>query len=124
MARDIRVVSVWVGSKGCEQDAIKPYYLGSPDLPSVTPIKLNFLPQAKLFAPYPQLLEISTQFKTPGPVIGSTNDSQQLSITQRNVFTSYGSKPGHEPSENLTCLLVCIPSLNFHILANPGIESL
>jgi hypothetical protein len=83
MATDIRVISVWVGSKGSD-GAIQPYYLGSRGLPNTTPIQTNFLPHAKLFAAYPQLLEISTQFQTPGPAGNGTiqgYSSSQAGIT-------------------------------------------
>jgi hypothetical protein len=101
LARDIRVVRVWAGSASDPDPStgavLSSYVLGSAQFPNVEPIQESLAPAAGLLAPYPQVFQIASRFKTTGPVVGKGQESQPLALTQRYVFTKYGKNPPHEP---------------------------
>jgi len=99
LARDIRIVAIWVGS-GLSPD--KRMMLGGKDLPAYTGIVHDPPQTVQLFADYPRAYELSTVFQTPGSVLGSGNDSQPLTLTQRYILTKESLKPYHEPLGVLT----------------------
>jgi hypothetical protein len=64
-------------------------------------------------------LDLSAEFRIPGPVLGKDKESQPLSITQRYIFTNYSNSPSHEPSGILTVARL-YPLLKFSYKGAPS----
>lgn len=124
LARDMRVVRVWIGEDQSRPENWVSMRLGASNLPAIEdkiavdavddPKDPNKAPPLELLAPYPRAREFSAKFNTPGAVLGdpASGDSQPLFITQRYLFTRYSLTPFHEPLGVLTAARV-YPLLQF-----------
>lgn len=133
LARDMRVVRVWIGEDESRPENWVSMRLGAATLPVIEdkiaadavddPKDPNTAPPLELLAPYPRVREYSAKFNTPGGVLGdpASGDSQPLFITQRYLFTRYSRTPSHEPLGVLTAARV-YPLLQFRYDARNATE--
>jgi hypothetical protein len=100
LARDTRVVRVWVSS-GDPLKKIDPkgYILGSSALPPTGKPEETFPIDEERIKFYRATSAVSAKFETANPLTSSGNS--KLRIEQEYVFTNYSNTPSHEPSGKL-----------------------
>ncbi len=110
MARDIRIVRIWVYPVDADKEP-QSFYLGSDELPYETPeASVQTFPKPEAFSappPYDIYTKpgaggpggLRAKYKTKKKVFGDDKDEDDdyLSITQTFIFTRYGKNPPHEP---------------------------
>jgi hypothetical protein len=119
MARDIRVVGLWIGFRRSKQSAVG-LRLGSPQIPvKHGPSETSFFTRGYA-SPYREVGSIGALFSTPGGVIA--HDSGELFIEQDYIFTEYSNTPSHEPSGNISAARL-YPRIGFRISPSGSKES-
>jgi hypothetical protein len=117
LARDMRVIAVWIGAGDPSDPTTQPQKLrlgdqitpanGDQDNPT-TIIQVPPLPAD--FNYYRTLFGVSATFATPVPVLGPGSDV--IAITQDYQFAPYGIDPPHEPGGVLTAARL-LPLVSF-----------
>lgn len=100
LAKDIRVIGIWVFPKDKESYSPKFMLLGPPDFERVgsgTPVVSGTIERSKdRFQDYNTIQELRMDFKSVEPLF--EEDGGYLYVTIKYLMTDYGTTPPHEPS--------------------------